>query len=154
MIFNRTYKWKTNLSQEDIRERLIGKTFEVHHLSFEVFDKGDILKIIPHAENVEGIKTLPITHLKMDKSSGNTTITFKTKPRRIDAGGPYLISIFCIFLLLISAGFFVLQPGKYEIPLVMAGISLLIFVIFWFRMETGYFDYVRKIKTFVKAQSQ
>jgi hypothetical protein len=35
----------------------------------------------------------------------------------------------------------------------MLGVSLLVFIIFWIRLESGYFDYIRKIRDFVKKQS-
>jgi hypothetical protein len=36
-----------------------------------------------------------------------------------------------------------------KITLTFLGISILIFSAFWFRMQTGYFDYVRKIREYV-----
>jgi hypothetical protein len=30
------------------------------------------------------------------------------------------------------------------------GIGLAVFALFWIRLETGYFDYVRKIRDYVK----
>lgn len=152
MIFNRTYKCKTNLSKDAIVDKLKGKTFQVHDLNFEVMEKGDMMKIIPHAENSKGLKTLPITHLKID-SGTHSTITIKSKPRRIDAGGPYVLMLFCLFLFVIGLGFMILDPDSFQISIVMTAVSVLIFGIFWFRMQMGYFDYIRKIKAYVKTNT-
>jgi len=34
----------------------------------------------------------------------------------------------------------------------LLGISIFIFAVFWIRMEMGYFDYVRKIRAYVKGR--
>ena len=152
MIFNRTYRYNTPLSAEDIKQRLIGKHIQVHHLDFEITEKEAMLRIIPHAEEASGIKTLPITHVEM-KAAGNagTRVTLSSKPRRIDVGGPYLIVIFCLFCVLGASGFYLINPREsYWPPLAMVGVGLLIFIVFWVKMEAGYFDYTRKIRDFVK----
>lgn len=156
MIFNRTYQWNSPLSVADIKQRLLGKHIQVHHLDFEITEKESKLKIIPHAEEESGLKTLPITHLDFHNSGGTgTKIIVSSKPRKIDSGGPYLIVIFCIFCVLGAAGFYLINPNESYLPsLAMASIGLLVFIIFWYRMESGYFDYVRKIKSFVKQQSK
>lgn len=150
MIFNRTSTCKTNLSKQDIIEKLRGRTFQVHDFNFEILEKNDMMKIIPHAENAKGLTTLPITHLEIENGS-NSKITIKSKPRKIDIGGPYVLILFCLFLLVIGLGFFILNPKNFQIPVGLIAASVLIFGIFWFRMQTGYFDYIRKIKAYVKA---
>lgn len=154
MIFNRTYRFRSSLSKEAVRDKLLGKRIQIHKMDFEVMEKDDKLKVIPHAEDMTELKILPITHLEMQHQAQNTTIILKSKPRRIDIGGPYLLVIFCAFIFIIGLGFLIFQPGQYQIPMVMGGVSILIFVVFWFKMQTGYFDYIRKIKSFVKANTQ
>jgi hypothetical protein len=151
MIFNRTYRYNTPLSMEDIKQRLLGKHIQVHHLDFEITEKEKMLRIIPHAEDTNGIKTLPITHLEMRSGNAGTKVILTSKPRRIDVGGPYLIVIFCLFCVLGASGFYLINPREsYWPPLSMVGVGVLIFIIFWVRMEAGYFDYTRKIRDFVK----
>lgn len=156
MILNRTYRYNTSLSMEEIRKRLLGKHLTVHKLNFEITERDDKLKVIPQAEDDDTILTLPITHVEMQgKGSGGTRVTLISKPRKIDAGGPYLIMIFCLFCVL-GASLFYLFNGSSESylpPLTMFCIGLVIFMIFWFRMETGYFDYTRKIKKFIKQNT-
>ncbi len=152
MIFQRTYRYNTPLSIEDIRQRLLGKHIQVHHLDFEIIEKEQMMKIIPHAEEANGIKTLPITHVEMQGlGTSGTKITVTSKPRKIDVGGPYLIVIFCLFCVLGASVFYFMNPSESYWPsLSMIGIGLFIFIIFWLRMEAGYFDYTRKIRDFVK----
>lgn len=152
MIFDRTYRYSTPLSSEDVRQRLLGKHIQVHHMDFEVTEKERMLKIIPHAEDSEGIKTLPITHIEMQaQGASGTKIVVSSKPRKIDVGGPYLIVIFCLFCVLGASGFYLINPKESYWPsLSMVGVGVISFVIFWARMETGYFDYTRKIRDFIK----
>ncbi|MFT4061799.1 MAG: hypothetical protein QM642_05505 [Edaphocola sp.] len=152
MLFQRTYQVNTALSVSDIKRKLVGRHLQVHELDFEVTEKEDMLKIIPHAEEEGGLKTLPITHVEMVGNGVHATkIKMVSKPRKIDIGGPYIIVIFCLFCILGASGFYVFNPKEsFWPPLTMIGVGMLVFIIFWFRMETGYFDYTRKIRDFVK----
>jgi hypothetical protein len=152
MIFKRTYRYNSPLQAEDIRQRLIGKHIQVHHLDFEILEREKMLKIIPHAEDTNAVKTLPITHVEMQGTgSSGTKITLTSKPRRIDIGGPYLIVIFCLFCVVGASVLYLMNPLESQWPSIsMIAIGLLIFIVFWLRMEAGYFDYTRKIRDFVK----
>ncbi len=114
MIFKRTYRYNSPLQAEDIRQRLIGKHIQVHHLDFEILEREKMLKIIPHAEDTNAVKTLPITHVEMQGAgSSGTKITLTSKPRRIDIGGPYLIVIFCLFCIVGASVLYLMNPlGK------------------------------------------
>jgi hypothetical protein len=57
--------------------------------------------------------------------------------------------LFCGFLVIASSILWVVGRERQEIYVLM-GISLVVFSIFWVRMERGYFDYVRKIRDYVK----
>lgn len=142
------------MPMEDIKSRLIGKHVSVHNMDFEVFEKDRMLRIIPHAEQENNIKTLPITHVELEGNGGKTKIVISSKMRKIDSGGPLLIIIFCSFLL-IAAILMMLFGGKEYVhyTYIFLGISLFIFIVFWMRMESGYFDYVRKIRDYIKKQS-
>jgi len=139
---------------EDIKGRLVGKHVKVHNLDFEVLEKDRKIKIIPHAESIQAIKTLPITHIDFNGKGSKTQVVISSKMRKIDQGGPMLIVIFCTFLLIGAAvAFFI---GRKEFSMYtysLLGISLVIFAIFWIRMEAGYFDYVRKIRDYIKKES-
>ena len=130
---------------------------KVHDLDFEVSEKGQTLRIIPHAEEVESVKTLPITHVDFRGRGNKTQIVISSKMRRIDKGGPMLVVIFCIFLLIAGIIAFSVGSSKDDsysmYAYVLIGIGVLIFAIFWMRMETGYFDYVRKIRNHIKQQA-
>lgn len=154
MMFNRTYRFSSSHNAAQIRENLIGQHMTIHHLDFEIQERDRMIKIIPHAENVEELKTLPITHVELQETSNGTNVKVKSHPRRIDVGGPNLIIVFCIFALLVGALLYFLRPHDSPFPpLAIASVGVLVFIIFWIRMEAGYFDYVRKIKKFVKSRA-
>lgn len=152
MIFNRTYRYSSALTAEAIKSRLVGSHLQVHHMDFEVLEKENMLRIIPHAEEANGVKTLPITHVEFNGAGNNTKVVISSKPRRIDIGGPYLIVIFCLFA--VAGGTILYLVNENESiwqPLAMMITGLFVFIVFWLRMETGYFDYVRKIRNHIKS---
>lgn len=156
MIFRRSSTVTSSLSENEIRKKLIGQHFKVHGLDFEVMDKNGTMKVIPHTELAEEkVYTLPITHIIPKESSGKTKIKIKikSKPRRIDIGGP-TIALFFIFFITV-AGVAMLYSGETDYTKAaygMIGIGALMFLFFAFRMGNGYFDYIRKIKAWVKSQ--
>jgi len=139
---------------EDIKGRLLGKHVKVHNMDFEVFEKDRILRIIPHAEHENNIRTLPITHVELVGKGDKTQVVISSKMRKIDSGGPLLIVIFCTFMLIAALLFFIFGKQEYmSFTYTLLTISLAIFLFFWMRMETGYFDYIRKIRDYIKNQS-
>lgn len=154
MFFSRTYKYQSSMGVEDIKSKLLGKHVRVHNLDFEVYEKDHMIKIIPHAEQVEKLKTLPITHVEFNGNGKSTQVVVSSKMRKIDKGGPMLVVVFCLFMLIAAILFMILGKKEYEVfTFWLLGISVGIFAIFWIRMESGYFDYVRKIRDYIKKQS-
>jgi len=151
MIFNRSYTFRSKYSPAEIKKNLLGAHLSIHKLDFEVIDKEHMLKIIPHAENVQDVKTLPITHVSFKSKSDGARVKVSSHPRRIDVGGPMLLATFCILAMLGGIGLYVFIPNEsIYLPGGLFGVGLIIFILFWIQMERGYFDYVRKIKSFVK----
>ena len=154
MIFSRTYRYKSSMRPDDIKGRLVGKHVKVHNLDFEVSEKDRVIRVIPHAEQERDIKTLPITHIELNNKGDQTQVVISSKMRKIDSGGPMIIVIFCAFLLIAAVITLTVGSTEYSTYTYMfGGIGLAIFAIFWMRMERGYFDYVRKIRDYVKTQS-
>ncbi len=151
MLFTRTYHFSCPKPIDEVKSRLLGKHMSVHNLDFEVFERDGSLLIFPHAENEMNIKTLPITNINIQTKGTNSNVKLKFSMRKIDSGGPMLIVVFCSFLLIAGLLVFLFGADK-VIAYVMFGISLFIFSIFWMRMQSGYFDYVRKIKSHIKNQ--
>jgi hypothetical protein len=155
MLFTRHYRYSTPLAEEEIKKRLIGQHVRIHNMDFEIYDKDRMLKIIPHAEQETNIKTLPITHVEFRGKGNKTDVVISSKMRKIDKGGPMILLIFCFFLL--AAALIMLLSIKedgfeiYAYPMIAA--SLLVFIVFWIRLESGYFDYIRKIRNYVKEKS-
>jgi len=151
MIFNRSYTFRSKYSPAEIKKNLLGAHLSIHKLDFEVIDKEHMLKIIPHAENVQDVKTLPITHVSLKSKSDGVRVKVSSHPRRIDVGGPMLLATFCILAMLGGLGLYVFIPNEsIYLPGGLFAVGLIIFILFWIQMERGYFDYVRKIKSFVK----
>ncbi|MBN9482335.1 MAG: hypothetical protein ACTHKV_08260 [Flavipsychrobacter sp.] len=154
MIFSRTYRYQSSMRPDDIKGRLVGKHVKVHNMDFEVSEKDRMLRIIPHAEEENEIKTLPITHVELTGKGDKTQVVISAKMRKIDSGGPMLILIFCLFLLIGSGATFYFGKNEYlTYTYTLGTIGVLILLVFWLRMERGYFDYVRKIRDYIKNQS-
>lgn len=151
MLFSRTYRYRTAKPIEEIKSCLLGQHVKVHKMDFEVYEKDRMIKIIPHAENIENLKTLPITHVEfIGKNEKETQVVVSSKMRKIDKGGPLIIVFFCFFMMLAAVVLATNGPDFSSYYLPLGGIALGVFIIFWVKMETGYFDYVRKIRDFVK----
>jgi|SRR5690606_10913097 len=148
MIFQKRSRYNTTKDVNYLKEKLTKSSILVRNQSFFIKPKENFLRIIPDAENNQDLTTLPVTHIRF-KSLGNdkTQITLLSKPRRIDAGGPYLLVIFCLFLLVAAAVIYLVDPSRSNfIPvLCLVGLSALVYIIFWFRMRKGYYSYVRGI---------
>ncbi|MBL7718798.1 MAG: hypothetical protein JNL72_08180 [Flavipsychrobacter sp.] len=154
MFFTRTYKYSSAKSADDIKHSLLGKHVRIHNLDFEIFERDSVLRIIPHAEQETNVKTLPITNIELSGEGDKTHVVISSKMRKIDSGGPMLILVFCLFMLTGAALFFMVGDSEYiSYTYTMLGASILIFAIFWLRMERGYFDYIRKIRDYVKTES-
>jgi hypothetical protein len=154
MFFTRTYRYDSAKSADDIKHSLLGKHVRIHNLDFEIFEKDSSLRIIPHAEQETDVKTLPITHIELQGEGEKTKVVISSKMRKIDSGGPMLILIFCAFMLIGSVMFFLFGQTEYATyTYTLLGTSLFLFSIFWLRMERGYFDYIRKIRDYVKTES-
>lgn len=154
MFFVRTYNFPLNVSREEFMKRLIGRHVTIHNLDFEIYDQEDRLCIVPHAEQVTEIKTLPITWIGFSNDSGKTKVTVKSSIRQIDAGGPMLITIFCVFLLIAAIILSISSGGDPKITYTFLGLDVLVYGIFWIRMKRGYLDYVHKIRDYVKERTQ
>lgn len=150
MLFTRTQRFVASIPKEEFKSRLAGNHVRIHDLDFEVYDKGQKLRIVPHAEQETDIKTLPITDVIFREAGDNMEVIVTSKIRKIDLGGPQLVLLFCVFLLSASAALYLVGRERMEVYALMS-ICIITFGIFWLRMERGYFDYVRKIRAFVKG---
>ncbi|HNB81648.1 MAG TPA: hypothetical protein PLP34_02210 [Chitinophagaceae bacterium] len=151
MIFRRYYSLQSKKSAEELKSSLLGRHLKVHVLDFEVMERNGDLKIIPHAEDEDHIYTLPITRVRFSKGAQGTQVKMMSKPRRIDIGGPYLVMFFVVFAMIAGIITYAFGQGKYNnTAFILAGISLIVFALLWFRLEMGYFDYIRKIRNWLK----
>ena len=149
MLFTRTRRYQFSVPKEHLRYRFVGNHVKIHDMDFEVLEQDQKLHIIPHAEQVNAIKTLPITYLELNEENGKTKVVVTSEMRKLDTGGPLLIIVFCVFLLITS--FILLYIGKEPVlTYMMWGATLFILTLFLIRMQLGYFDYVRKIRGYIQ----
>lgn len=152
MLFTRQYQFNCGKNPSSLRQRFLGKHVNIHQLDFEVFDEGDHLKVIPHTENSDSIYTLPITKMMITPDNQGAKIRMKFSPRLIDIGGPYLLLSFIAFAI-ISGLLLLWFNTNIQTAYIILGTSLLVFSILWYRMEKGYFDYIRKLKQWAKTNA-
>jgi hypothetical protein len=154
MIFNRSYTFKTTKKAKEVQNSIVGKHVEVHKIDFEVFQNDEVIRIIPHAEEHDEILTLPISRVNIQEDEKGSTVRIDTHPRKIDVGGPYLLLLICVGAFI---GGFLLRnfnDGMYtDVGTYFMLGALATFIIFWIKMELGYFDYVRKLSSWVKKQA-
>lgn len=151
MFFTRTHEFPLPIPKDEFKNRLLGKHVKIHNLDFEVIELDYRLNIIPHTEQLKEIKTLPITEVDFRDDGAQTKVIIRSKMRKLDQGGPQLIMIFCVFLFI--ASIVLLFTSKDTIiTATFLGICVLISTTFWIRMQTGYFDYVRKVRDYVKTK--
>src|ERR1043165_583004 len=149
MFFSRTNPYHFLLSKSELKSRLIGKHVKIYNLDFEVFEDGTSLTIAPHAEQINTIKTLPVTTVELREEGNGTKAIITSKMRKLDSGGPQLIVIFCTFMFIAAA--VLMFVGKEPlITYTLLSIATFILAVFSLRMQTGYFDYVRKVRSYVK----
>ncbi len=152
-MFTKTRSYKFPVSRQDLKNRLIGNHVKIHNLDFEVFEEDQKLRIIPHAEQEEAIKTLPITDVEMREEGGSTKVIVTSKMREFDAGGPMLIMVFCSFMFAASMVLFFLKVEPI-VMYILLGMSVFIFSVFCIRLQMGYYDYVRKVQEYVKNKAE
>src|SRR5947207_2306849 len=109
MFFTTTHKYQCTTPQDDFKSRLVGNHVKIHDMDFEVFEKDQSLRIVPHAEQTNAIKTLPITKVDVKQDGNKTKVVITSKMRKLDSGGPLLIILFCSFLFI--ASFILLYVG-------------------------------------------
>ncbi len=151
MFFTRTQRYQASIPKEDLKNRLIGNHVKIHDMDFEVYEKDQSLRIIPHAEQAEGIKTLPITRVEMKEEGNKMNVVITSKMRRLDSGGPMLLMFFCVFLILASV-ILMAVDGEPKLTFSLLGAGTGILIVFFVRLQIGYFDYIRKIRDYVKSQ--
>jgi hypothetical protein len=153
MLFTRQSQINCTTNIEKINRFLEGKHITIHQIDFEVYNDGDHFKVIPHTENSDQIFTLPITKVFIHSKDNGSIVKLKFTPRQIDIGGPYLLLLFIGFAIL--AGVMLLwYQTNLQTAFILIGMALATMAIMWYRMERGYFDYIRKIKKWIKTNIQ
>lgn len=151
MFFKRTHSCSSPHTREELKKRLIGDHIKIHNLDFEAIEDNRIISIFPHTEQVTEIKTLPITHVDLQETDGKMKVIITSKIRELDLGGPQLVMILCFLLVIVAVVLFLAfgEDKKHIAAYIVLGVGLFTFIMFWIRMQNGYFDYVRKVKAHI-----
>ena len=152
MLFTRIHTYYFPIRKEELKSRLVGKHVKIHNLDFEVFEKDLKLSIVPHAEQEESIKTLPITSVVFNEEGNKTKVTVTSRMRQLDSGGPLLIILFCTFMVLASLFVYNFNREPF-VTFTLLGLSAAILAAFGIRLQMGYFDYVRKVRAYIKSKA-
>jgi hypothetical protein len=153
MLFNRTHSFSTSFSPEILKSRLLGSHVKIHNVDFEIIEDDDnSVSIMPHAEQIEEVKTLPDTTVRFVSAGAQTRVVIFSRIREFDQGPPMLIMISCA---LVYAAAAVLHfVFHYKLPTyIVLGVGALITIGFIVRMQTGYLDYVKKVRKYVVDKS-
>ncbi len=152
MLFTRIHTYYFPMRKEELKNRLVGNHLRIHNLDFEILEREKKLSIIPHAEQIDATMTLPITSVVFNEEGNQTKVTVTSRMRQLDSGGPMLIMTFCAFMFIISMLLYS-QNRESNLAFTLMGISTSILTLFSIRLQLGYFDYIRKVREYVKNKA-
>lgn len=153
MAFSTSTTIKSKRSVSELKQSLVGKHVFIHNLDFEVVEADGKIKLIPHAETENKLRTLPITHINVNpEGDQSSNIKVTSKMRRIDSGGPILVASFSVFMFIGAILFWVYGGQDYStFSIVLLSIGLLTAGLLYYRLQVGYYDTVRKIRRYIKT---
>ena len=149
MFFTRTHQYDFSIPKEYLKFRLVGNKIKIHDLDFEVTEDGNLLSVMPQMEEETNAKTLPVTQVNLKEQGNKTHVVITSKMRKVDSGGPIVIVMFCMFLFLGSLLLYYITKDPI-LTITLCAFSLFVFTLFMIRMQVSYFDYIRKIRTYIK----
>jgi hypothetical protein len=149
-MFTRTHQYKFPIPKEHLKYRLVGHHVKIHDKDFELLEGDKDLSMVSIAEDDGSSYPVPVTQLELKEDGNKTQVVITSKMREIDSGGPLVMMLFCVFFFI--ASLILLFIGKEPVvTITLCSISLLVLVAFFIRLQMGYFDYVRKIRTYIKV---
>ncbi len=149
-MFTCTHQYQFSIPKEHLKYRLAGHHVKIHDMDFELLEEDQDLSIVPHTEEGSPKLTLPFTQVELKEYGNKTQVVLTSKMRPIDSGGAIVLMLFCVFFMI--ASLILLFVGKDPVlTITLGGISLVVFTMFLIRMQAGYYNYVRKINTYVKV---
>lgn len=151
MFFTRTCRYQSPCSVQDLKNRLLEDHVKVDDVEFAVTEKEQVIKISPNTDSVEETKPLPVTYITLEDKGRKTKVVLKSKIEDSNNKRSYNSILFCAMLFLATIIFFIFGKEEYaSVAYIFSSISLLVFIIFWARMEASYFDYIRKVRDHIK----
>lgn len=150
-MFSRTYQYKFPISKELLKYNLVGNHLSVRHQEFEVVEQDQLLSIQPKNNSGEPApNTVPVIRINLNEDGNKTSLTVSSALPVVDSGGFLVASLFSVFFVLSSVVlFFLVHDPVLTISLCL--LSILIFVYFLVRLQLGYFNYMRRIRSYIQA---
>lgn len=153
MLFNSSSRISCKQNPEQVRAALVGKHLSIKELDFEFKESDGMLKVIPHTENDDKARIVPITHVEPSADGSGSRILVSSKPRKIDLGALYMVTGFIIVIAIIAVYLKVTYPEQtLKAPILVAAASLLLFIIFRIRLQSSYYGYIYSIRAFIKKE--
>jgi hypothetical protein len=151
-MFTRTHQYRFPIPKEHLKYRLVGNHLKIHSHEFAVLEDEQILSIMPNVEELQDSR-FPITQLELKEEGNATEMIITSKMPVNEAGGQIVALSFCVFFFIASlvSLYFGHDP---IITITLCGISLAVFLFLFVRLQTGYFDYVRRIQGNLKDVSE
>ncbi|HRP88538.1 MAG TPA: hypothetical protein PKX92_00730 [Edaphocola sp.] len=155
MFFNCSSTINSKLSPKAVVDKLSEQKLNIKGLEFDVKPSEGLIKLIPQTENDDTSRLAPISHVSIQQDGTGSKISLKSKPRRLDLGGLYLV-VGVLFLLVGIAGYLYLAyPERTtNVPLILIGAAVLAFIIFRVRLQSSYYHYIAGIRKFVRENAQ
>lgn len=147
-MFTRTVQYQFAIPKELLKYRLVGNHMTIHKHEFEVQEDEQALTISPTVE--ENSKTiLPITEVLLDGEGNRTKLVITSRMHSIEAGEQMLIMLFCVMFLVASLVMLYVSHDML-LTLGLCALSVVVFVLFLIKLQLGYFDYVRKLRSNIR----
>lgn len=154
MFFNTSSRITSKQNPGQVKSALVGKHFQIKELDFEFKESEGIIKVIPHTENDERSRIVPITHVHLSNGGNGTEIRLSSKPRRIDLGGLYLAVGSIVLLLLIGVYLRMTYPEQSVwVSIGIVAAAVLAFILFRIRLQSSYYGYIGGLKNFIRKET-
>ncbi|HTO15986.1 MAG TPA: hypothetical protein VLZ83_09450 [Edaphocola sp.] len=154
MFFNCSSTISSKLSAKELNNKLAGQKVEIKGLEFDVKSSDGIIKLIPLTENDATSRIAPISHVVIESNGDGSKVCVRSKPRRLDLGGLYLVVGAILLLLGIAIYLYIAYPERtLETPMILVIASFLAFLIFRIRLHTGYYSYIGGIRKFIRENA-
>lgn len=149
MLFVKTHEYDFSIPKDYLIHSLTGTVIKLNDQEFNFVDHGSSLAVIAFDQDIDSLKTFPITKIDLYGDGNKTKAVITSIMSKADAGGPIVMLMLCLFLFL--GAFLLLYVSKdMVLTISICILSMCIFIVFLIYMYIYYFYYIRKINTHIK----